>query len=168
MRKIRKQAIVPAVSVNDQDFLAAITGHLVSSFLQQGQLHAAAVRHRPGFVLRLSNLTKVVFGEDDRVLPLGGMECGIAHVEQVGAEREMRPVFFENSERKKTYSGRAVDAFTEIGGGEFLPVDRELRRCGLSVGVRQTQRQAQRCEHQHKQWNAGMDAHGRISLEGGF
>src|SRR4029077_5676320 len=105
LRKIRKQAVVPAVAVDDQNLLATIAGHLVGGLLQQGHLHTATVSYGTGFVLGFCDLTKIVFREHDRVFLLRGMECGIAHVEQVGAEREMRAVLLENSEGKKADSG---------------------------------------------------------------
>ena len=32
----------------------------------------------------LGNLAEIIFRKDDRIFLLGGMQCGIAHVEQIG------------------------------------------------------------------------------------
>src|ERR1700751_1175288 len=104
------------------------------------------------------DLPKVVFGEYERVLLLSGVERSIANVEQVGAKWKMRAVLLENAEGKKTDSSGAVNAFSEIGSREFLPVDRKLRRCSLSMGLWQTQRQTRQYDHRDEQVTAGMDA----------
>ena len=127
LREIRQQAVVAAVAVDDQDFLAAVAGHLVGGFLQQGELQVAAVGHGAGLVPRLGDLAEIIFGENDRVFFFGGVQRGVADVEQIGAERQMRAVLFENAEGQQACSLRAMNALAEIGGGEFFPVNGELR-----------------------------------------
>jgi hypothetical protein len=77
-------------------------------------------------VFGLSDLAKIVFGKNDNVFLLGGVQRGVADVQQICPQRQVRPVLFEDSERKQAGSLRAADAFTEVGGGEFFPMDREL------------------------------------------
>src|SRR5579862_7801095 len=87
LREIGKQAVVAAVSVDDQNFLAAVAGHLVGGFLQQCELQAAAVGHGSRFVTRFGDLAEIIFGEDNSIFLLGGMQRGVADIQQVGAER---------------------------------------------------------------------------------
>src|SRR5262249_28239909 len=123
------------MAVDDQDFLAAIARHLVGRFLEQRQLQAAAVGHGAGFMLGLGNLSKIVFGEYDRVFLIGRVQRSVAHVEEIGAERKMRAVFLENAERKQADSLGAMNTFPEVRSREFFPMDRKfrLRGGGLSV-----------------------------------
>jgi len=58
LREKRQQAVVAAMTVHDDDLLAAISGHLVGRLLQQLELQAPAVGHRAGLVLRLEDLPK--------------------------------------------------------------------------------------------------------------
>ena len=127
---------MPAVAVDDQDFLAAVAGHLVGGFLQQGELQVAAVGHGAGLVPRFSDLAEIVFGEDDGVFLLGGVQRGVADVEQIGTERQVRAVLFEDSEGEQARSLRAANTFAKVGGGEFFPVDGELGR-GRGLRVEQ-------------------------------
>ena len=87
---------------------------------------------------RFGNLSEIILGEDDGVFLLGGVQRGIADVEQVGAEREMRSVFLQDAEGQQARALRAMNAFAEVGGSEFLPVDGELGRgrSFLSPGAR--------------------------------
>ena len=88
----------------------------------------AAVGHGARLVLRFGNLAEIIFRKHDGVLLLGRVQRGVAHVEQIGAQRQMRPVLLQDAERQQARSLRTVDAFAKIGGGEFLPVDRKLGR----------------------------------------
>jgi hypothetical protein len=65
------------------------------------------------------------------------MQRGIAHVEEIGAERQVRSVFLKNAEGEQAGALRAVNAFAKVGSGEFLPVDGEFGRWsrGLRAGV---------------------------------
>src|SRR5579863_4929950 len=125
--KVRQQAIVAAVTVDDQDFLASVTGHLVGGFLQKCKLHAATVCHRAGLVLGLGDLAEIVLRKDNRILLLCRVKRRMPYIEKIGAERKMRTMFFEDAERKQANSLRVVNAFAEIRSGEFFPVDGELR-----------------------------------------
>jgi hypothetical protein len=72
------------MAVDDDDLLAAVACHLVSSLLQQFQLQVSAVGYSSRLVLGLKNLAEIILGEDNRVFPLGRMHGGVAHVQQVG------------------------------------------------------------------------------------
>ncbi len=98
----RQQAVVAAMAVDDQDLLAAVARHLVGGFLQERELHRAAVGHGSGLVLSLGDLAEIVFRENDGVfLRFGGMQRGIADVEKIGAERKVRGTwkFLEDSKQ---------------------------------------------------------------------
>ena len=58
----------------------------------------AAVGDGAGFVLGFKNLAEIIFRKNDCVLLFGGVQRGVADVQQIGAERKMRAVFFENAE----------------------------------------------------------------------
>ena len=116
LSEIREQMFVAAVAIHDDYFFAAVARHLVGGFLQQGELHVAAVGDGSGLVARFGNLSKIIFGEDDGVLPLGGVQRGVTHVQQISAQRQMRPVFLQDAEGEQTGALRAADSFAEIGG----------------------------------------------------
>src|SRR5205823_4440992 len=124
--KVRQQAVVAAVTVHDDDFLTAIPRHLVGRFLQQLELESPAVRDGAWLMLRFEDLTKVVLGKDDRVFLLGGVERGIAHVEQIVAQRQMRPVLLENAEGEQAGALGTRDGVLEVGGRQLFPMDRRL------------------------------------------
>src|SRR5215469_1558624 len=133
--KVRKQAAVASVAVDDQNFLAAVTRHLVGGFLEECELESAAVGHAARLVFGLGNLSEIVLGEDDSVFPIGCVQRGVADIEEIGSERKMRSVFLQDAEREQADSLRAVNAFAEVEGREFFPVDGKLRlrRGRLSV-----------------------------------
>ena len=124
---IRDRVLIAAVAVDDDHFLAAVARHLVGSFLQQGELHLAAVRDCSRLVAGFGNLSEVIFREDNGVFLLGGVQRGVTHVKEIGAEREVRPVFLQDAEGEQASALRTVNTFAEIGGSEFFPVDGELR-----------------------------------------
>src|SRR2546430_13965915 len=57
-----------------------------------------AVGDRAWLMFRFENLPEVVLGKDDRVFLLGGVEGGVAHVEQIVAQGQMRAVLLQNAE----------------------------------------------------------------------
>src|SRR5215510_13370519 len=118
--KKREQAFVAPVAVDDDDFFAAVTGHFVGGFLQQFELEVPAVGHSAGLVFGFENLAVKVFGKNDGVLVVGGVQSGVAHVDEVGTEREMRPVLFENAEGQKANALGLLDGVTELVGTQFL------------------------------------------------
>jgi len=132
LREVGKQVLVAAMAVDDDDFLAAVACHLVGGFLQQLQLNLAAIRDGARLVFGFEDLAEVILGEDHGVFLRGGFERGVAHVEQVGAKREMRSVLFENAEGEQARSLRALNGGRKVGGGEFLPFGGHLR---LRAGV---------------------------------
>jgi cytochrome c553 len=72
----------------------------------------------------------------------------------------MRTVLLENAEGQQTGSLRTVDAFAEVGGGEFFPVNRKLGR-GLCVSkLRGRQGKGQKSKHQKTNIATGASCHG--------
>ena len=128
LREVWQQAFVAAVAVDDQNFLAAVAGHLVGGFLQQGELQVAAVGYRAGFVAGFDNLAEIIFGEDDGVFLLGGVQRGVAYIEQVGADGQVRAVLLQDAEwqNRQVPCERRMPS-TEVGGGKFFPMHGELR-----------------------------------------
>ena len=100
---------------------------------KQRELQVAAVGHGSGFVAGFGDLAEIVFGEDDGVLLLGGVQRGVAHVEQIGAERQVRAVLLQDAEREQAGSLRAMNAFAKVGGGEFFPVHGKLGASRIAV-----------------------------------
>ena len=98
LREEWQQVFVAAVAVDDDYFLAAVARHLVGGFLQQGELHLAAVGDGSGLVAGFGDLSEIIFGEDDGVFLLGGVQRGVADVEQIGAQRQMRSVLLQDAE----------------------------------------------------------------------
>src|SRR5258708_23694717 len=118
-----QQAVVAAVAIHDDDFLAAITRYFIRSLFEKRELHFAAVGDGSGLVLGFGNLSEIIFRENDCVLLLGSVQRGVAHVQQIGSERQMRAMLFKDAEGQQTRSLRSVNAFAKIGGGEFFPMD---------------------------------------------
>src|SRR5579864_1920230 len=73
LSEVWQQALIPALSVYDDDFLAPIARHFIGGLLQQFQLQVAAVSDGTGLMSRLENLTKIIFRIYDRILLLGRM-----------------------------------------------------------------------------------------------
>src|SRR5207249_11937517 len=119
-REVGKQAVVAAVTVHDDDLLAAIARHLVGRLLQQLELQSPAVGHRAWLVFRLKDLPEIVLGKDDRVFLLGGIERYVSHVEQIVAQWQMQPMFFQYSEWEQARALCAGDGIAELGRGQFL------------------------------------------------
>src|SRR5262249_7264273 len=86
---VGNQAFVAAVAVDDEDFLASVARHFVGGFLEEFELEVAAVGDSAGFVLGFENLAEIIFGEDDGEFLCGSVKCGVADVEEIGAERKM-------------------------------------------------------------------------------
>src|SRR5215469_3790835 len=124
----RQQRLIAAVTVHDNDFLAAVARHLLHRLLQQGELRREAVRDGAGLLLRFEYLAEIVLGKDDGVLLLDGVHHGEPHVEQVGAEGQMRAVLFDDAEGQHAHALRLVDGADKVGGGEFFPFRRKLLR----------------------------------------
>ena len=113
----RQQRLISAVAIDDHDFLAAVAGHLADRFLQQRKLRGEAVGQGAGLLARFEDLPEVVFGEDDGVLLFHSVHHGEANVEQIGAERQMRSVLFDDAEGQNADALRLVDGLHEIGSG---------------------------------------------------
>src|SRR5439155_4423861 len=94
------------------------------------QLQYPAVGNRAWLMFRFENLPEVVLGKDDRVFLLGGIEGGVAHVEQIVAQGQMRAVLLQNAEWEQARALRPGDAVAELGRRQLLPMHRQfvLRR----------------------------------------
>ena len=92
---------VSAVAVDDEDFLAAIARHFTGGLLEQLQLEFHAVGDGSGFVLGFKNLPEVVLRKNDGVLLLGRLQGSLPHIEKIRAQRQMRPMFFQDAERQQ-------------------------------------------------------------------
>ena len=129
LREIRKQAVVAAVPVHDDDLLAAIPGHFVGRLLQQFELQPPAVGHRARLLFRFGDLAEIVLRKYDRVFLLGGIEGDVPHVEQIVAQWEMRPMLLHDAEGQQARALRPGDAVLEFGRRQLLPMHRELGLC---------------------------------------
>src|SRR5207253_2154785 len=110
--------------VHDDYLLAAVTRHLIGSFLQQFELQMGAVGNSPWLVLRFEDLSEIVFGKHDGIFLLSSVQCGVADVEQVGAERQVCAVLFQDAKRQDASASGLVDGLHEIGASELFPVKR--------------------------------------------
>src|SRR6266852_4763972 len=124
--------LVSAVAVDD-DFLAAIASHLIGGFLKQFQLKFHAIRDGARLVLGLKDLAKIIFGKNDGVLLLRGVQRCVAHVQKVGTQRQMRPVLLQDSEWEQARSLRLLNRLAKVRGRQLFPPSGEL---GLSVDRR--------------------------------
>ena len=126
LREQREQAVVAAVTIHDQDFLAAVARHLLHGFLQERELGAQAVGDRSRLLLGFEDLPEVVLGKDHGVFLLNRVQRGEANVEEVSAQREMRTMLFDDAEGKQTDSLRLVNGLHEVGSRELLPLGGEF------------------------------------------
>ena len=81
-----------------------------------------AVGEGTGLMAGFEDLAEVVLGEDDGILLLYRVHHGEADVEQIGSERQMRPVLFDDAERQHANALRLMDSGNEIGSGQLLPM----------------------------------------------
>lgn len=123
--EVLKKVSVAAVSVGDDDLLAAVAGHFVHRFLEQVELETRAVGDGAGFVFGFEDLAKVVFGEDDGVLLVGGREGGVAYVDEVGTEREVGAVLFNDAEGQDADPLGLANPLEELRSVEFFPANRQ-------------------------------------------
>ena len=114
------------MAIDDEDFFATVARHLVGGLLQQSELQVAAIGHGSRLVAGFGDLAKIIFGEDDGIFLLGGVQRGIADVKQVGAQRQMRTMLLKDAEGQQAGSLGTLDAFAKVGRGEFFPMDGEL------------------------------------------
>lgn len=75
-------------------------------------------------MLSFENLPEIVLGEDHGVFLLGRVYYCVTNIDQVGAERKMRPVLLDNAEGKHARSLRLLNGRNEIPGREFFPLHR--------------------------------------------
>src|SRR6266851_2846039 len=131
-----QQAVIASVAIHYDDLLAAVARHFIRSLFEKRELHFAAVGHGSGLVLGFGNLSEIIFRENDCVLLFGSVQRGVAHVQQIGSERQMRAMLFKDAEWQQAGSLRSLNALAKIGSGEFFPMDGELglRRGGLRSG----------------------------------
>src|SRR5260370_25432254 len=129
-----QQAVIASVAIHDDDLLAAVARHFIHSLFEKRELHFAAVGHGPGLVLGFGNLSEIIFRENDCVLLFGSVQRGVAHVQQIGSQRQMRSMLFKDAEWQQAGSLRSLNALAKIRGGEFLPMYAEpgSRRDSLS------------------------------------
>src|SRR5258707_6142659 len=125
-----KQMLVSAVTVDDNDFLAAIACHFIGGFLQQFELELHAVGDGSRFVLGFKNLTEIVLRKNDGVLLLHRLQRCVAHVQKVRAEGQMRTVFFQDAERQQTSAFGKLDGIAKVRRSQLFPFDGKF---GLSV-----------------------------------
>src|SRR5260370_37422490 len=115
---------MPAVAVDDQDFLAAVASHLVRGCLKQCQLQIATVGNGAGLMTRLGDLAEIILREDHGILLLSRMQCRVTRIEQIGANRHVRSMLLENAEWQQARALRTLDHLEEVWSRQFLPMDR--------------------------------------------
>ncbi len=81
-------------------------------------------------MFRFEYLTEVVLGKNDCIFLLSGVDGDVSNVEQIVAQREMRPMFLHDAERQQARALRAGDAIAEVGRRQLLPMHRELALWG--------------------------------------
>ena len=118
--------LVSAVAVHDDNFLAAVARHFVRGFLQKFQLQLHAVGHRAGLVLGLKNLAKIIFRENHGKFLLGCMQSGVANVQKIRSQRQMRPVLFQDSKRKQARPFRLLNRLAKIFRRQLFPFHGKL------------------------------------------
>ena len=131
LRKIRQQVFVPAMPIYDDDFLTAVARHLVGRFLQELQLQLGAVGHRARFMPGLEDLPEIILRKYHRVFLFRRVQRRVAYIQQIGPQRQMRSMFFQNAERQQAGAVRFPDGLAEIGRRQFFPLGRAL---GLGLG----------------------------------
>src|SRR4029077_1045704 len=121
------QVLVPAVAVDNHNLLAALARHFIRRFLEQLQLQFHAIGDGSRFMLGFKNLSEVILWKDDSELLLRRLQGGVAHVEKIRTQRQMRPMFFQDAEGKQTRALGLLDGIAKIGGGQLFPFHRQFR-----------------------------------------
>src|SRR5207253_8323791 len=117
---------MPTFAFSAYDRPAHMALSLLGCLLQQLQFQSPAVGHRAWLMFRFENLPKVVLGKDDGVFLLGGIEGGVAHVQQVVTQGQVRAVLLQNAEGEQAGTLRPGDAVAELGRRQLLPMHRQL------------------------------------------
>src|SRR5262245_14892785 len=121
--------LIAAVAVDDEYLLAAIARHFVSGLLQELELKLEAVGDSSGFVARFKDLSEVILREHHRIFLFGGGQADVPDVNEVGAQREVWSVLFQDAEGKQAGALRALDSLRKIWRRKFFPLHQRLVLC---------------------------------------
>ena len=109
------------MSIHDQDLLTPVSRHLRYCFLQQLQLQLQAIGDRSGLVPRLEDLPKVIRRKNDGILLPGRLLTYIAHINQVGTQRQLRTMLLDNPKRQHARALCLLHRLDEIRPRQFFP-----------------------------------------------
>src|SRR5207244_11791113 len=84
------------------------------------------VCHGSRLVLGLENLAEVVLGKDHGVLLIDSVQRGIAHIEQISSERQVRAMFLQNAKGQQACALGLLNSATKVRGSQFFPMGREF------------------------------------------
>src|SRR5690348_1456650 len=117
------------MTVDDDDFLAAVAPHLVSGSLQELQLNGARISHRTRLVSRFGNLAEVIRREDNGVFLFRGVNGGVTDIDQIGADGQLRAVLLHDAEGKQAGALRLRNGMVKIVCRQLVPADGKFRLC---------------------------------------
>ncbi len=135
MREKRKQMVVPAMPIHDENFLASIASHFIGCLLQQFQLQLGAVSQSSRLVFRFKDLTEVVLGKNNRILLLDAVLDGMADIDEIVAKRQVRTMLFDDPERQYACALPFLKALLKFMGSHLLPFHGECLTIGTARGT---------------------------------
>src|SRR5882724_3826306 len=110
------------MTVDDDDFLAPVAGHLVRGFLQEFKLQMQAVSDGSRLVPSLKDLRCEVLRKDDGEFLLGRMQRSIPNVQQVVAQGQMQSVFLQNPYWQKACVLGLTNGLHKVRRSQLLPL----------------------------------------------
>ena len=88
------------------------------------QFHA--VRDGAGLVLRFKNLPEIIFWKNHGIFLLHSMQSRVAHVQEIRAQWQVRPMLFQNAEREQAGPLRLLNRSAKVFRGQLFPFRRQL------------------------------------------
>jgi len=85
------------MTIQNDDFLAAVPSHLVGGLLKQVELYLSAIGDGARLVSSFEYLAKIIFGKNDSVFLVRGMQRRISNIEKISSKRKMWSMLFQNA-----------------------------------------------------------------------
>src|SRR5579883_880534 len=141
VREILQERVVAAMTVDDQNLVAAIARHFLRGLLQEIELQALAIRDGSGLMLGFEDLTEVVLGEDHGIFLPGGIQARVPYINKVRPQRPGWAVLFDDSERQYAGAPRLFQGFDKVRPGKLFPSHGQRLRGGGARNKTQAGRQ---------------------------
>src|SRR6185437_6383033 len=102
LNEITDQLGVAAMTVDDDDLVETVACDLVTGGFEEIPNDALGKRKATGHMPGLVDLTIKIIGEDDGIFLLRRPRGPFSHLDQIAADRHVRSMFFQDTDREDT------------------------------------------------------------------